>query len=115
LVFVALAFWVFWLSRERSADSKQVWDRCLLVVAAVFLLSPTGFPWYYMWVVPFLAIIPRPSLLVLNCLLPLYYLAYYYRGLDRAELFDNIVVWIEYVPFGILAVWEWLKYRKARV
>jgi hypothetical protein len=108
LVLAALAFWVFCLSRKISTDTKLVWDRCLLIVSAVFLLSPTGFPWYYLWVVPFLAINPRPSLLLLNCLLPLYYLVYHYRGLGNPATFDSVVIWVQYLPFWGLALWGWL-------
>lgn len=108
LVFVALALWIFWLSRKNPADSREIWDRCLLIVAAVFLLSPTGFPWYYLWVVPFLIINLRPSLLLLNCLLPLYYLVYHYRALGHPETFDGVVLWVQYLPFWGLALWEWL-------
>lgn len=92
VVLVAVAFWILWLSGNTSADSKQVWTHCLLIVAAVFLLSPTAFPWYFLWAVPFLAISPMPSLLVLNCCLPLYYLVDHYRGVGHPSTFDNLVV-----------------------
>ncbi|MBI5248752.1 MAG: DUF2029 domain-containing protein [Desulfomonile tiedjei] len=109
LVCLVLAFWTLWLTRTAPLDSKQAWERCLLIIAAVFLLSPTGFPWYFLWVVPFLVINPRPSLLLLNCLLPLYYMVYYCRGLGDPSTFDNLVVWAEYLPFVFVASWELLK------
>ena len=108
LVGGVVTFLAIWLPRTMASDSKQVWDRCLLILAAVFLLSPTGFPWYYLWVVPFLTINPRPSLLLLNSMLPLYYLLYYYRARGTPETFDNVVIWVEYLPFWGLAMWEWL-------
>lgn len=110
-VIVALTFWIIWLFRKGAADTKQIWDRCLLIVAAVFLLSPTAFPWYFVWVVPFLAMSPRPSLLLLNCMLPLYYVVYYYRAHGVPETFDTVIIWIEYLPFWALALWE---YRRSR-
>jgi alpha-1,6-mannosyltransferase len=115
LACLILAFWALWLTRSELVDPKQAWNSCLLIVAAVFLLSPTGFPWYYLWVVPFLAISPRPSLLLLNCFLPLYYLVYHYRGLGDQSIFDNLVVWAEYLPFVFVAFWELLRSEKSAI
>ncbi|MGA8832531.1 MAG: glycosyltransferase 87 family protein, partial [Desulfomonilaceae bacterium] len=112
IVGIVVVFWAIWLPRTMPLDSKQVWDRCLLIVAAVFLLSPTGFPWYYLWVVPFLAISGRPSLLLLNCMLPLYYLVYFYRARGTPQAFDSVVIWAQYLPFWGLAMWEWLSGRR---
>ncbi|MFH0822182.1 MAG: glycosyltransferase family 87 protein [Pseudomonadota bacterium] len=111
---VTVALWAILPARAVPTDSRQVWDRCLLIVAAVFLLSPTGFPWYFSWVVPFLAINPRPSLLLMNCMLFLYYLVYYYRACGTPQTFDNVIIWAEYLPFWGLAAWEWVKsFRRA--
>jgi hypothetical protein len=83
--------------------------RCLMAIAALFLLSPTQFPWYYTWMLPLLAVSPRLSLLLLTFLLPLYYLRFYFVSLDNVGLFDNWLVWIEYVPVWILLVGESLR------
>ncbi|MDQ7785369.1 MAG: hypothetical protein RDU20_20970, partial [Desulfomonilaceae bacterium] len=54
-----------------------------------------------------LTINPRPSLLVLSCVLPLYYLVYHYRAIGSPETFDRVVIWVEYLPFWGLVLWEW--------
>jgi alpha-1,6-mannosyltransferase len=108
-VLVILCTWTGWLLAVGRESALTLWRQSLLIVAAVFLLSPTAFPWYFLWVVPWLAVDPRISLLALNCTLPLYYLTYYARSLNNPNLFDGYVVWIEYVPFVILALMEWLK------
>lgn len=87
-------------------DSSQLWERSLLAVAALFMLSPTQFPWYYLWAVPLLAIRPRLSLLMLGVLLPLYYLRFHFKARGGAEIFDTYVVWFEYVPVWILCLVE---------
>ncbi len=116
MVGIVVVILAIWLPRTMSLDSKQVWDRCLLIVTAVFLLSPTGFPWYYLWVVPFLAISAQPSLLLLNCMLPLYYLVYYYRARGTPQTFDSVVIWAQYLPFWGLALLEWLSgHRRVRM
>jgi len=108
LVAAACVLWVAWLVRRPAADGKELCRRCLLTVAAVFVLSPTQFPWYYVWLVPFLVFRPRPSLLLLTALLPLYYLRFYLKAVGAVDTFDYGVVWLEYVPVWCLLVMEWL-------
>jgi hypothetical protein len=111
LVFLLLAIWIAWLAR-RESKGADLFERCLLVVAAVFLLSPTQFPWYYVWLVPLLAIRPRTSLLLLTALLPLYYLRFYFRARDQVGIFDYGIVWLEFVPVWFLLIWEWIGERR---
>ena len=99
----------------RSASSSfDLCEKCLWIVAALFLLSPTEFPWYYVWVMPFLAIRPRWSLLLLAVLLPIYYLRFYYSARGEAGFFDNVLVWVEYVPVWALLIWEGYAARRGR-
>lgn len=107
-----LCIWTFKVVVTGRDSTYVLWRQSLLIVAALFLLSPTGFPWYFLWVVPWLAVDPRNSLLVLNCTLPLYYLCYYARARGTPEIFDGFIVWLEYLPFGVLAIKEWLESRR---
>ncbi|MFN8006786.1 MAG: glycosyltransferase family 87 protein [Terriglobia bacterium] len=109
-----LVLFVGWLFRRRSADVMELCRRLLLVVAALFLMSPAQFPWYYIWLLPFLTLFPRRSLLLLTPLLSLYYLRFYFSARDQVELFDYRVVWLEFVPVWILMVHEWRVHRKLR-
>jgi alpha-1,6-mannosyltransferase len=106
LILVAL---IGWVSRTGTADAEQLWERSLLIVSATFLLSPTQFPWYYTWVVPFLVIRPRASLLVLNALVFLYYLRFYFKALNNVDFFDYGIVWVEFLPVWCLLLWEWVR------
>ncbi len=105
---------IVWLSRRSLTSGADFCGRCLLVVAAVFLLSPTQFPWYFVWLVPFLAIRPRMSLLLFTVLLPLYYLRFYFDARGLKGVFDNGIVWLEYVPVWFMLIWEWSMSRKRR-
>lgn len=101
---VAIALWVV---RHKAADGMALARQYLWVVAALFLLSPTQFPWYYLWMLPLLAVAPRPSLLLLTALLPLYYLRFYWSGVDKVHIHDYWIVWAEYAPVWALLLWEW--------
>ncbi len=111
LVTGILIAWIVWISRRPTDDPALLWERSLLIVAALFLLSPTQFPWYYLWVAPFLVIRPRPSLLILNGLLSLYYLRFYFEAHNNVAYFDKGIVWLEFVPVWLLLIREWVKGR----
>jgi hypothetical protein len=83
-----------------------------LVIAALFLLSPTQFPWYYVWLAPFLALCPSFALLALTAALPLYYLRFYFDARDQVALFDYGIVWLEYLPIMALLIVEWIAMRR---
>jgi len=106
-----LVAWTLWLIRKDESDPAVISRRFLLVIAALFMLSPTQFPWYYLWMVPFLAITPRNSLIVLTALLPLYYLRFYFAAKGMVAIHDNGIVWLEFVPVWCLLIWEWYKER----
>ncbi len=109
-----LVGWVAWVLRKEPTNAKDLWEKGLFVVAAVFLLSPTQFPWYYVWLIPFLAIRPRFSLLLLTALLPLYYLRFYFLAHGNVNLFDHGIVWLEFVPVWILLIRDWHLGRRGR-
>jgi hypothetical protein len=90
--------------------------RFLLVVALLFLLSPTQFPWYAVWFLPLLAIRPNPALLLYALTLPLYYLRFRYVEAGLMGWFDNVIVWLEHGPVLVLlaaAKWKpgWLSFQ----
>jgi alpha-1,6-mannosyltransferase len=101
-----LAAWVVWLARRPVVDGLDFARRSLLVLAALFFLSPTQFPWYYAWLLPFLVLQPRGSLLLLTALLPLYYLRYLFLARGQVHIFDYGIVWAEYLPVWLLLLRE---------
>jgi hypothetical protein len=101
-----LLAWIFWKIRQPWGDGNDFCERALLILSALFLLSPTQFPWYYLMLIPFLTLRPRWSLMLLTALLPLYYLRYAFLARDQAAWFDYGLVWLEYVPVWLLLIKE---------
>lgn len=97
---------VLWQCRRPAADAQDASDKWLIVTGAMFLLSPAQFPWYYLWVLPFLALRPLAGLLVLTAKLPLYYLSFYFLSHDDYAVFSNGIVWLVWLPAWGLLVWE---------
>ena len=112
LIGVALGALIVWTMRKKSATGSQFCENCLIIVAALFLLSPAQFPWYFIWLIPFLALRPRRSLLLLTMLAPLYYLRFYFSARGNVKVFDQGIVWIEYAPVWLLLLREWFVARR---
>lgn len=101
-----------WIVRRPDNAPKETCRRFLVVTSALFLFSPTQFPWYYLWVLPFLSILPRLSLLLLTPLLSLYYLRYFLQAKGVVHIHDNGIVWVEFAPVWFLLIWEWASERR---
>jgi hypothetical protein len=112
LVSCMLLLWIIWILRFDHNSSAEISRRFLPVIAALFLLSPTQFPWYSLWILPFLAMHFRPSLSLLTVLLPLYYMRFYLHARGMVYIHDVGVVWLEFVPVWCLLIWEWKRGRK---
>jgi hypothetical protein len=113
IVLGILSLWIFWQVRQPWQDGNDFAERALLILAALFLLSPTQFPWYYVMLIPFLALRPRWSLLLLTVLLPLYYLRYSFLPRGQAAWFDYGLVWLEYLPVWLILIREGLAQHRA--
>ncbi|MCI0482167.1 MAG: hypothetical protein L0213_11345 [Candidatus Dadabacteria bacterium] len=111
---IAASLTVLWIAymSYRKPTGVDFFKRSLFIVAFVFLISPTEFPWYYTWLLPFLALQPRFSLLTLTALLPLYYLRYYFEPRGGLDIFTKIIVWLEFAPVWVLLFLEWKRGRR---
>lgn len=101
-----LGTWLLWLLKQKLETPRQLAVASLCMVTAVFMLSPTQYPWYYGWVIPFLIFYPSPGLILLSVNLSLYYLRFYFKARNQVELFDAGLVWLEYGPVWIILIGE---------
>jgi hypothetical protein len=112
-IIVGLALAAVTLIILRRVDVRHerafVWAN-FCVLGALFLLSPVGNPWYFLWLMPFLCCFPLRSWLLLSGLLGLYYLSFYFIYRGAADAF-RWVIWVEYGPFYALLLWEVLTQR----
>ncbi|MEM7562750.1 MAG: glycosyltransferase family 87 protein [Pseudomonadota bacterium] len=92
------------LGLKRNPLPERLIQYLLAVVALLFLLSPAQFPWYTLWFLPLLCFYRSFALLLLSALMPVYYLKFYSLDLGMPELYDQILVWIQYLPVLILLV-----------
>lgn len=102
-VLVALFIGGMALRLARSpADPSERARHWLVLIAALFLLSPTGYPWYYVWFLPLLCLWRHPALLTLTALLPLYYARFPLELSGQRELFQTWIVGLEFLPVWLM-------------
>jgi alpha-1,6-mannosyltransferase len=109
-----VVFWVLWLSR-RPRQGDELAGVFLGAAAALYLLSPTQFPWYYLWLLPFLSIRPNWALLLMSFTLPLYYLRPWFVKHNATIWFDWGVVWLEFGPVWLLLIHQGIQSVKDRL
>lgn len=97
---------------HRAREPAELARASFIAVLAVFCLSPSQFPWYYVWVVPFLCLFPNAPCVLLAALLSLYYVGfwidYHVAGTVAylAEPLRRGLLLVEHLPFfGLAAVW----------
>ena len=96
----------------RIRDKMMIPVAVLTVASLLFLLSPTGYPWYYVWVLPFLCVVPIRGLLLLGVVLPFYYLRFDMDQAGIVHLFDRWIVWVEFGPVFILLAYDFFARRE---
>ena len=102
---VLLVVLVMLLRRSRPTGAWLV-NSALVVTTTLFMLSPTQFPWYYLWLLPLLVLRPMWSLIGLTVTLPIYYLRFSMDAAGHAAWFDYGLVWIEFAPIWLLLALE---------
>lgn len=103
LIALCLGGFALFLNRQPLENADEILAAICWLVATLFLLSPTQFPWYTIWFAPLLCFYPQPALLLLVALMPIYYLRFYFVAVGNTEFFDNFVIWFQYLPvYGLL-------------
>lgn len=99
---------------KTSPDGSSVILPWLIVTASLFLLSPTGYPWYMIWFLPWLVFYPHPALLFLTATLPLYDLRFLLTTEEAAVLFNDVVVTIQFLPTFLLFLFSYYQYNQKK-
>ena len=71
LLTIALAGTIACIVWKKAEDGRETVHQMFLIAAAVYLLSPSHFPWYFVWIAPFLCLYPVRGLMLAGALLPM--------------------------------------------
>lgn len=94
--------------------AEDVLRRAFWCCVALFLLSPSQFPWYFLWVAPFLPLFPLRGLLLAVVLMPLYYVYFHLSPRDMAHIQTYGVVWLLWLPVWSLLLFDVYAKRRGR-
>ena len=105
VVAVVVSGLALWLLPRATANMHTQARHWCIVIAALFLLGPTGYPWYFAWFLPFLCLWRNPALLALTVVLPLYYTRFPLTANDLHHVFQHWVVTLEFLPIWLGLGW----------
>lgn len=95
--------------KNSCENIEQLIKSWLVIITCLFLLSPTGYPWYLIWFLPLLAVKPSLPLLSLTMLLPLYNLRYPLNELNKTELFNDVFIPLQFLPPILFLFIQWYR------
>lgn len=85
------------------------------LVVLLCLLSPTGYPWYSLWIVPFAVFQPRLSWLLLMAAAPAYYLGFWFQANDSEAQWFWVAPLLSAGPAWLALISEWHVTRRGTV
>lgn len=91
------------------ARKLELLEQLYWVTGAILLCAPALFPWYLIWITPFLCFFPNPAWLLLTALSPLSYyvlIEWWTIGLWRQ---NDLFLKLQYYPFYGLLIWNFLR------
>lgn len=95
---------VSFLAYRPVRGARDLVARSAAIVATLVLFSPAQFPWYTVWMAPFLAFHAYPAFLLLSALIPIYYTLFHFVARDQGALFNDYIVWIIWAPVFAAAI-----------
>ncbi len=106
-ILVAALLAVFALFQGFKSGPNNIDDEpyhLLLIALALLFLSPTGFPWYAIWFIPFLPFMPLYGAALLCALVPLYYLRFALGEQGIYNVYQNQLIPLQFgLPLLVLA------------
>ncbi len=98
-----------YLSLRQSDADAYLPSATLALTAALFFLSPTGYPWYAIWLIVLAPLAPTYGVAMLSATLPLYALRFP-NALTDGEV-GSILLALQFLPPLALLLWEARKWR----
>jgi len=102
-VAVILTGYSIWLTFKQSPKSEHLPRALMALTIALYVLSPTGYPWYVIWFLPFLPFFPVYGAALLTVTTSLYYVRFALEERGVYDFYSNIFVPIQFgLPLLIL-------------
>ena len=101
-----------WFAFKRS-DTDNVLPAYLMIIPlCLFLLSPTGYPWYILWFLPFLPFLPLYGAALLTVTVTLYYVRFAMGERDYYDVYTSVLIPLQFGLPIVILLWEMYFLRK---
>jgi hypothetical protein len=100
-----------YLVKKRAAPLLS----CLVLTAGVLLVSPTAYPWYFTWSIPFLCFYPSAAWLLMSVTTVLAYTPAIVFGAGEPLNSSLLMLSLEYGPVYVWLVYSWWAARRANI
>jgi len=109
---VALTVLSFWLALQPEIKGNNLPGALLILPLALFLISPTGYPWYVLWFLVFLPFFPLYGAALLTVTVTLYYVRFAMGERDIYDLYLGYVIPLQFgLPLLVLG-FEYIQSRR---
>ncbi len=103
LIMIAVALGALLIAWRRPVNTDALPATCLAIVALLVFLSPTGYPWYQIWLAGLIPFAPRLGYLALMTSAPLYYTRFLLG--DSDPIYQYLIVPVAFgLPLLLLAL-----------
>lgn len=97
------ALWMFFSDRARDIPMAGA---ATMIIIALYILGPTGYPWYLIWFTLLAPLAPSIGIASFTVALPLYYIRFPFSYDGNDAIFNWFVTPMEFIPPTIFAIWS---------
>lgn len=113
LFLIGLVLWLTLRQPLKHLDKEHsLFLSFVLLCVSFFLVSPAQFPWYFVWIAPFLVFYPLWGFVWLVPLMAFYYLRFYFNTIEDLRDYKIVLSFLIWVPVWGLLGFELIKNRR---
>lgn len=105
VVAVVLTALSFYLAFKRNVNRLYLPAALMGLSLTLYLLSPTGYPWYLLWILPFYPFLPLYGVGLLTVMVGLYYIRYAMGERGSYDIYSQFLVPLQFgLPILVIAL-----------
>ncbi len=89
------------LTASHPMRANKIIDASILTITLLWLVLPTGYPWYTLWLLPFAVLRPNLAAILLTATCGFYYMDFYAQSLPETSF-------LQWLPAALCALPVWI-------
>lgn len=111
LVAALITMLALWLAFRNTNDETHLPAYLMVIPLCLYLLSPTGYPWYILWFLPFLPFLPLYGAALLTVTVALYYVRFAMGERDYYDVYTDVIIPFQFGLPILVLLFEAFKMR----